>query len=120
MKGGYSDALRSVMDKIKNMDPETLANELVSVQPMTGSMASVFRMPLKWDFDPYRVDVKYNKDAVDVPDGYMVIETNPEIGKWIESHELHLWKYGDPFGSAAYDQYVIAEELFVWLKMRWG
>jgi hypothetical protein len=54
------------------------------------------------------------------PKGYLTVDVDFEISKWIEEQPLYMWKHGDvPAYAANKDRYTISEELYTWLTVRW-
>lgn len=93
-----------LMPIIKNLTPTLLAADILGVQPM-------FSAP------SYEQASEYTEI---VPDGYLVVNANREVSIWIEEQPLHMWKHGELTNSSVfYDRYIISEQLFTWLKMRW-
>ncbi len=95
---------------IRNMMPTLLAEDIVGVQPMS------IDLPLK-KMPKYREPAEYNEQ---VPRGYLVIDVDREISQWIEEQPIYHWKHGELTNVPGFwDRYIISEQLFTWLKLRW-
>ena len=93
---------------IRNVLPTTIAQDIVGVQPMT--------LPLRMA-PPYQIAEQYTEV---VPQGYVVINANREVSQWIEQQPLHHWKHGELTNIPGFwERFIISEELFTWLKLRW-
>jgi hypothetical protein len=96
---------------IRKLAPTILAQEIVGVQPMTGVTIPPMMAPR------YQITEQYNEV---VPDGYLVIDVNKEVSHWIEEQPIRYWKHGELTNTPGFwDRYIISEQLFTWLKMRW-
>ena len=59
--------------------------------------------------------------AEQVPAGYLVVDVIPEISQWIQTQPAHRWKWGEEVArDFIYTRYIIAEELYTWIRMRWA
>ena len=100
--------------------PTVIASQLVGVQPMTGAAGSIFtlraRYPNRHRFLRLSID-EYGDDLL-VPDGYCVVDVDWEIRDWIREQPIHLWKDHDR-SSFLRDRFVIADELYTTLALRW-
>ena len=64
-----------------------------------------------------------SRPADGCPAGHTAVMTNIHIAAWIENQPIHMWK---PFdfekngeGFVLGSHYIISNELFTWLKLRW-
>jgi hypothetical protein len=100
---------------IRKLMPTMIAHQIVGVQPMTGPTGSIFgtRRPKfeRLDFDVYG-------DAIPVPEGYCVVDVDLEIHDWIREQPIHLWKDSNRVHFLR-DRFVIADDLYTALALRW-
>jgi len=101
---------------IRKLMPAALAQDLVSVQPMTSATGAVFN--IKHEYLP-----KYRQiDVEGVPNGHYGIEVDFEVQRWIEQQPIHMWKYFDGPADMRIDrqQFLVSEQLYNWMLMRWS
>lgn len=82
---------------------------------MTGTTGSIFgtRRP-KFE----RLDIAVYGNDMLVPDGYCVVDVDLEIRDWIREQPIHLWKDSDRVHFLR-DRFVIADDLYTALALRW-
>lgn len=53
----------------------------------------------------------------EVPDGYQVVDVDPEVEMWLDTQPQKMWSMsiGMPFGV-----YYVSDELFTLLMLRWS
>jgi hypothetical protein len=100
---------------IRKLMPTMIAHQIVGVQPMTGPTGSIFGTR-RSKFG--RLDIAVYGNDIPVPDGYCVVDVNLEIRDWIREQPIHLWKDIDGV-SYLRDRFVIADDLYTALALRW-
>lgn len=104
-----SDWASVLIPIIRKTLPTLIAQEIVGVQPMF--------LPEK------RLTYEVVEDILADRPGHSIVFVNVEIGHWIESQPVHMWKYYDIDRDtekwAVKSHYVISDELLMWLKLRW-
>lgn len=96
---------------IRRVMPNTIANEIVGVQPID---VSTFIKP--WE-----------KIGMDIPtDTWVYNIRRREIRDWIEEQPTHMWKFYDiddarlDFSLSSIGQnYIFTEEMEMWFNLRW-
>ena len=100
---------------IKKVMPSVIAQDILSVQPMTANMINPFTK--KWE-----------RVGMDVPtDKWVYNIRSQDIKIWIEEQPAHMWKFYDvepkidtPVSAMIGDNYVFTEEMEVWFQLRWS
>lgn len=103
------DKMNILIPMIRNITPTTLAQDIVGVQPMSG-------FPIPRIMPKYQQSTEYTGH---VPDGYLVMDADREISQWIEQQPIYHWKHGYERVAGFWDRYIISEQLYTWLKLRW-
>jgi hypothetical protein len=86
--------------------PTLIADDIISVHPMNLTLPK------------YQIVAESNTP---VPSGYLKIDVRKEISDWIEQQPIHMWKLGEPGVMLGfYNRYIITEELFTWITLRWS
>lgn len=97
-----------------------MVEDIVNVQPMSASAAQIFNIRSTPVPKYYIVDPTID-NLPKPPQGYITIEANMEIGRWIESQPLYMWKHGDiPAYVPFNDRFIISEQLYTLLILRWS
>lgn len=108
---------KQMMPIIRKLMLAALAQDLVSVQPMTSATGAVFN--IKHEYLP-----KYRQiDVSGVPNGHYGIDVGFEVQLWIEQQPIHMWKYIDgPEDMTRVDrqQFLVSEQLYNWMLIRWS
>lgn len=105
---------------MKNSSFKQMVEAIVSVQPMTGPAGQIFNLRHIPTPNYYIVDPTID-NLSKPPQGYITIEANMEIGRWIESQPLYMWKHGDiPAYVPIRDRFIISEKLYTLLVLRWS
>ena len=104
----------------KKINIASLSDMIVGVQPMTGPAGKIFtikhRIAKRYEIIDQTID-----NLPKPPEGYLTIEVDLEISKWIEENPIHMWKFGDvPAYSPNRNRYTISSELYSWLILRWS
>ena len=102
-----------MLNTIRRVMPNVIANEIIGVQPMT----DVSRFIKKWE-----------KIGMDIPtDTWVYNIRSHEIRDWVEEQPVHMWKFYDltdtklDFSLSTLGQnYVFTKEMEVWFELRWG
>ena len=99
------------------MTPDSIAKEILSVQPITTNMINPF----------YR---KWERIGMDMPTNKWVFNVrSQEIRNWVEEQPIHMWKYYDipdeaklevSVGSLMGQNYLFTDEMEAWFQLRWG
>lgn len=97
------------------MTPEILAQEILSVQPMTANMINPFSK--KWE-----------RVGMDMPtDTWVYNIRSKEINDWIEEQPIHMWKHYDipidlttSINVLIGQNYVFTDEMEAWFQLRWS
>ena len=104
---------------IKNIDPRTVAEEIIGVQPMTANAGAVFNMPLRirglkfWKVDHVGEDQR-------IPDGYQLYMVDEEISQWVEQQPPSMWKHHDAIQNYVnMSGYLISDELMTMFALKW-
>ena len=92
-----------------------IAHQIVGVQPMTGPTGSIFGTQ-RPKFERLAIDV-YDH-VIPVPEGYCVVDVNLQVCEWIREQPIHLWKNVNS-DSFMRDRFVIADDLYTALALRW-
>ena len=104
---------------MKNPSFKQMVEDIVGVQPMSASASQIFNIRHITTPKYYIVDPTIDK-LPKPPRGYITIEANMEISRWIESQPLYMWRQGDvPAYIPLYDRFMISEELFTLLALKW-
>ena len=110
---------------LRKMIPQTLAESIVSVQPMDSSVGGVFVMRNdKVAFKNYYMVPNQNECVLyDTPEcTYYAIDVRPEVDAWIKEQPIHMWKYAEETDGChfSFTRYIISEGLLSWLILRWS
>jgi hypothetical protein len=108
-----------VLPKILKVDPHVIAQDLVSVQPMTGPVGQIFTVKPKFKtgFTVVTQQEREQEYSMDhVPEGYVVVDVIFAVARWIESQPIDTWK---PSDVNQRDWYIISEELLTLLALTW-
>lgn len=89
--------------------PTLIAQDIVGVQPMT----NIFNMVL------YKQPAEYVET---VPQGFLVLDAMDTVADWIETQSVERWSYGTNSNGLdfGYRRYIIAEELYTWISVKWS
>lgn len=104
------DWAKVLIPVIRKHLPTILAEEIAGVQPMVPPKMLSYEV----------LEEEWQKTC---PRGHTAIQTNVEIGHWIEQQPIHMWKYidlekeGRTFALNTY--FFVSNELLTWLRMRW-
>ena len=99
---------------------EQMCEDIVSVQPMSGSAGQIFKLRHVTTPKYYLVDPTID-NLPKPPKGYLTIEANFEISRWITEQPPHMWKHGDvPAYVSVKDRFTISEQLYTLLALRWS
>lgn len=103
---------------IRQQLPALVAQDIASVQPITSTFGGLFNT--KIDRRKFFV-VDQTVDKLPAPPkGYLVVDALGEVGRWIEQQPIHMWKYGDvPAYSGAMDRWIISEQLYTLMALKW-
>jgi hypothetical protein len=96
---------------------------IAGVQPMTGNVGGVFTLRPKM-LPKYRVIDSF---TLMPPNGYLVVEVNFEVARWIEEQPLYMWKPvdGEPTvlvqpTPVMVECFYISDDLYTWMTLRWA
>lgn len=105
-----------ILPVIRKVMPNIIANDILSVQPMTANMTNPFTK--KWE-----------RVGIDVPtDKWVYNIRSQEIRTWVEEQPAHMWKFYDidnhnrdlPTSVFVGGNYVFTEEMEAWFQLRWS
>jgi hypothetical protein len=97
---------------IRKVVPSVIAQDIVGVQPMSGLTGQIFGANTK----AYTI-VKSSSELA----GHMVIDVNHDVSQWIQTMPIHLWKFDNNNDDVGWlsDRYIISEELYTFLVLKW-
>ena len=105
---------------IRKVMPTMIANQIIGVQPMTAPTGQIHtlsvRYPARLKFERLGDDDYH--DDLHVPKDYCAVDVDLEIRDWIREQPIHLWKEVDGV-SFLRDRFVIADDLYTALALRW-
>lgn len=107
-----------IMPAIRKLMPSVIAQDIVSVQPMTSPNGLVF--DIKYEAPKSFVRVDASKDGLPLPpEGYIAVDVNWEVARWISEQPIHMWKFRDaPAYSPVMERYTISEKLYTLMAVR--
>ena len=101
---------------IGKLMPNIVAQDIVSVQPMSSNTGQVFNIKPKLLPKFQTVD-----GIVDLPDGYVVVSLSWEVAMWIQStFPISEWKTLDGAEHIGSNVYVISKQAYTMLALRWS
>jgi len=106
-----------IMPMIKKVIPDLIANDIIDIQPMTGAVGKIHTLRVKYS-DDLLPEAKFVlvEESLFAEPGRCVVDVDPEVEQWIKTHAVDQWHaVSIPFG-----RYVVSEELFVILALRWS
>lgn len=109
---------------IRQIMPTAIAQDLVSVQPMTNTTGAVFKVNVetgKLGFAPF-VIVENQNECVLYAGNHIAVDVKPAVSKWIEEQAPHLWKHAEETEDChfAFTRYIIDEQLYTLMSLRWS
>ena len=108
---------------IRKLKPQTFAQDLVGVQPMTIPTASVFSMGSdNVSFKNFVVAENQNECVLYAGNHVAVDVKTRDVAEWLEQQPVHLWKYAEETEGChfAFIRYIIDEQLFTLLSLKWS
>ena len=107
-----NDWSKVLIPMVRKYMPGVIAQEIVSVQPMT----DVFKPRPKFML----VDQPVDKLPAP-PEGYLTVDVAGEVAMWIEEQAIHMWKHGDvPAYAFGMERYTVSEQLYTMMALRWS
>ena len=108
-----------ILPIMKKVVPGLIANEIISVQPMTGPVGQIFTMRTRYTTQYFERVAPDEYGNINVPDGYCVVDVNTPIGEWIQAQPIHHWKDAESL-TFLRDRYVISDVLYTAMSLRWS
>ena len=109
-----------LLPMIRKVMPSVLAKEIIGVQPMTGSNGQVFDMTYTVP-KSFRLVDHILDGLPPPPDGYLTVDVNWEVARWLKDQPIHMWKFCDvPAYSMSMKRYTISEKLYTMMALRWS
>ena len=109
---------------IRKMMPQTIAQEIAGVQPMTSPMSQLFTMKYgKVSFENYVMVENQNEcvlyDTLECI--HYAVDVRPKVEEWLKEQPIHMWKYAEETEDCHlnYTRFIISEELLSWMTLRW-
>ena len=97
--------------------PTMIAQQIVGVQPMTAATGQMFNLKTGKPLQKFeRLNIAEYDEGVPVPEDYCMVEVNLQVSAWIREQPIHLWK---DITTSYRDRYVIADDLYTALALRW-
>ena len=95
----------------------SIAQQIVSVQPMTGPTGQIFTLRVRY---PDAVKMREFELVVDdnfTQEGWCLIDVSYTVADWIITNPVNQWIAVE---SHREPRYIISEELFVILALKWS
>lgn len=109
-----------LLSTIRKVMPSVLANEVTGVQPMTGATGQVFDIKYEWS-KPFRLVDQVLDGLPPPPDGYLTVDVNWEVARWLNNQPIDMWKLCDvPAYSMSMERYTISEKLYTMMALKWS
>lgn len=105
-----------LMPVLRNVDPKTVAQDIIGVQPMTGPVGSIFTLNTK--YDPMKFE-RIQINGLEIPDGYCAVQVTLVVAMWIEEQPIDQWKPINDVGGWRY-AYTISNELYTAMALKWA
>ena len=111
------DSVQPLIDMIRKVTPTMIANDIRSVQPMTAPTGKIHTLRTRYsDFVKMRqfelvVDDKFTQE------GWCLIDVSYTVADWIITNPVGQWIAVE---SHREPRYIITEELFTMLALRFG
>ena len=108
---------------IRKLMPNIVAQDIVGVQPMSIGTSNVFN--INGDKATFRnfVPAGNQNECVLYSGNHVAVDVKTrEVSKWLEEQPAHLWKYAEETDDChfAFTRYIIDEQLFTLLSLRWS
>ena len=97
-----------------NSIAHSIAQQLVSVQPMTGPTGQIFTLRVRYPDSVPKFSVINSPDTTK---GWVMVEAQWEVAKWIGRQPIDQWIPVE--FQRSYERHMITEELFVILALKW-
>lgn len=84
---------------------------------MTAATGQMFNLKTGKPLQKFeRLNIAEYDEGVPVPEDYCMVEVNLQVSAWIREQPIHLWK---DITTSYRDRYVIADDLYTALALRW-
>lgn len=111
--------------KIRIISPATLANDIIGVQPMSSSAASIFKVNPAHDVVSNKkisetfIEVTDAKDVV-VPDNHVLVDVGVTIAKWMKDQPSAMWRsLGSSPDIYVMDRMIVTQEFYTFMCLQW-
>lgn len=91
-----------------------MIQDIVGVQPMPASAGKIFNVKYSKRF--VKID-NGEKSIIKAPAGHVLVDVDWAVALWIEEQPIHMWK---PMDDRSSTYYIISEELYTWMAVRWS
>ena len=109
-----SDNLQSILNMARRVIPTMIANDIISVQPMTAPTRQIFTLRTRYSQErqfELVVDDNFTQE------GWCLIDVSFTVADWIITNPVDQWVAVE---SHKEPRYIITDELFTMLALRFG
>ena len=114
--------MKKIISILKKAMPTTIAQDIISVQPMTAPLGRIFTV-LDGRVGFSKFALANNQDeCLKYPGEHYAVDIRPEVEQWLVEQGNYNWKYAEENDDLhiAFTRVIITAELYTWLIMRWS
>jgi len=106
-----------IMNLIRKVTPTMIANDICSVQPMTAPTGKIFTLRTRYSDSVKMREFELVDDDNFTQEGWCLIDVSFTVADWIITNPVDQWVAVE---SHKEPRYIITEELFTMLALRFG
>ena len=111
------DSVQPLIDMIRKVTPTMIANDICSVQPMTAPTGKIFTLRTRYSDSVKMREFELVDDDNFTQEGWCLIDVSYTVADWIITNPVGQWIAVE---SHKEPRYIITEELFTMLALRFG
>ena len=111
------DSVQPLIDMIRKVTPTMIANDICSVQPMTAPTGKIFTLRTRYSDSVKMREFELVDDDNFTQEGWCLIDVSYTVADWIITNPVNQWIAVE---SHREPRYIISEELFVILALKWS
>ena len=111
------DSVQPLIDMIRKVTPTMIANDICSVQPMTAPTGKIFTLRTRYSDSVKMREFELVDDDNFTQEGWCLIDVSYTVADWIITNPVGQWIAVE---SHKEPRYIISEELFTMLALRFG
>ena len=112
-----SDNLQSILNMARRVTPTMIANDIIDVQPMTAPTGQIFTLRTRYSDAVKMRQFELVVDDKFTQEGWCLIDVSFTVADWIITNPVDQWVAVE---SHREPRYIVTEELFTMLALRFG